>query len=217
MPLYKCDLDMLTTENSQNSKIKFQDYIKGLQELQKTKINGIALSDLFVLYNLVVNKNQYGSDRMTTLFDQFIQNNGQLSLIRKYLNYVGDLDYSGTVAELNINILDLMKAAAAIVNSEIGQKDPTIIVNTDSGPELRIKSGREYVKWQEIVPQVPGETQDEYLNRIYNHNSYFVLGGSYSDAVDRQVQNLRVITDQTLDTLNNLIRQGALTIYKVCQ
>lgn len=217
MPLYKCDLDMLTTENSQNSKIKFQDYIKGLQELQKTKINGIALSDLFVLYNLVVNKNQYGSDRMTTLFDQFIQNNGQLSLIRKYLNYVGELDYSGTVAELNINILDLMKAAAAIVNSEIGQKDPTIIVNTDSGPELRIKSGREYVKWQEIVPQVPGETQDEYLNRIYNHNSYFVLGGSYSDAVDRQVQNLRVITDQTLDTLNNLIRQGALTIYKVCQ
>lgn len=217
MPLYKCDLDMYTTENSQNSKIKFQDYIKGLQELQKTKINGIALSDLFVLYNLVVNKNQYGSDRMTTLFDQFIQNNGQLSLIRKYLNYVGDLDYFGTVAELNINILDLMKAAAAIVNSEIGQKDPTIIVNTDSGPELRIKSGRGYVKWQEIIPQVPGETQDEYLNRIYNHNSYFVLGGSYSDAIDRQVQNLRVITDQTLDTLNNLIRQGALTIYKVCQ
>ena len=219
MPLYKCDLDMLTTENSQNSKIKFQDYIKGLQELQKTKINGIALSDLFVLYNLVVNKNQYGSDRMTTLFDQFIQNNGQLSLIREYLNYVGDLDYSGKVEELNINILDLMKSAAAIVNSEIGQKDPTIIVNTDSGPELRIKSGRQYVRWDEmqLVPQVPGESPDEYLNRIYNHNSYFVLGGSYSDAVDRQVQNLRVITDRTLDTLNNLIRQGALTIYKVCQ
>lgn len=217
MPLYKCDLDMLTTENSQNSKIKFQDYIKGLQALQKIKINGIALSDLFVLYNLVVNKNQYGSDRMTTLFDQFIQNNGQLSLIRKYLNYVGDLDYFGKVEELNINVLDLMKAAAAVVNSEIGQKDPTIIVNTDSGPELRIKSGRQYVKWQEIVPQVPGETQDEYLNRIYNHNSYFVLGGSYSDAVDRQVQDLRVITAQTLNTINNLIRQGALTIYKVCQ
>lgn len=217
MPLYKCDLDMLTTENSQNSKIKFQDYIKGLQALQKVKINGIALSDLFVLYNLVVNKNQYGSDRMTTLFDQFIQNNGQLSLIRKYLNYVGELDYSGKVEELNINILDLMKSAAAIVNSEIGQKDPTIIVNTDAGPELRIKSGRGYTKWNEIVPKVPGETQNEYLERIYNHNSYFVLGGSYSDAVDRQVQNLRIITSQTLDTINNLIKQGALTIYKVCQ
>ena len=217
MPLYKCDLDMLTTENSQNSKIKFQDYIRGLQALQKVKVNGVALSDLFVLYNLVVNKNQYGSDRMTTLFDQFIQNNGQLSLIRKYLNYVGELDYFGKVEELNINVLDLMKAAAAIVNSEIGQKDPTIIVNTDAGPELRIKSGREYVKWQEIVPQVPGETQDEYLNRIYNHNSYFVLGGSYSDAVDRQVQNLRIINNQTLDTINDLIRQGVLTIYKVCQ
>lgn len=79
---------------------------------------------------------------MTTLFDQFIQSNGQLSLIREYLDYVGDLDYFGKVEELNINVLDLMKAAAAIVNSEIGQKDPTIIVNTDYGPELRIKSGR---------------------------------------------------------------------------
>ena len=217
MPLYKCDIDMLTTENSQNSKIKFQDYIKGLQALQRIKINGTALSDLFILYNLVVNKNQYGSDRMTTLFDQFIQNNGQLSLIRKYLNYVGDLDYFGKVEELNINVLDLMKSAAAIVNSEIGQKDPTIIVNTDSGPELRIRVKGEYEKWSELIPQVPGESQDEYLNRIYNHNSYFVLGGSYSDAVDRQVQDLRIITAQTLDTINSLIRQGALNIYKVCQ
>lgn len=219
IPLYKCDINMLTIENSQNNKVKFQNYVKGLQALQKIKINGTTLSDLFVLYNLIVNKNNYGSDKMTTLFDQFIQNNGELSLIREYLNYVGKLDYFGKVEELNINTLDLMKAAAAIVNSEIGQKDPTIIINTDSGPELRIKSGRQYVKWDEVqlVPQVPGESPDEYLNRIYNHNSYFVLGGSYSDAVDRQVKNLRVITNQTLDTLNNLIRQGALTIYKVCQ
>lgn len=217
MPLYKCDLDMLTIDNSTNSRLKFQKYIKGLQALQKTKINGMPLSDLFVLYNLVVNKNQYGSDRMTTLFDSFIQNNGQLSLIKKYLNYVGKLDYSGKVEELNINILDLMKAAAAIVNSDVNQKDPTIIVNTDAGPELRIKAGYNYTKWEDIVPRVPGETQDETLQRIYNHNSYFVLGGSYSDAVDRQIQNIRVITSQTLDNINELIRQGTLNIYKVCK
>lgn len=217
VPLYKCDLDMLTIENSQNNKIKFQNYIKGLQALQKIKINGIALSDLFVLYNLVVNKNQYGSDRMTTLFDSFIQSNGQLSLIKKYLNYIGELDYYGKVTELNINIKDLMKLAAAIVNSEVGQSDPTIIVNTDSGPELRIKAGSGYVKEGEIVPAISGESKDKYLERIHNHNSYFVLGGEYSDVVDRQVQNLREINNHTLDTINNLIRQGILTIYKVCQ
>lgn len=217
IPLYKCDLDMLTIDNSTNSRLKFQKYIKGLQALQKTKINGMPLSDLFVLYNLVVNKNQYGSDRMTTLFDSFIQNNGQLSLIKDYLNYVGKLDYSGKVEQLNINILDLMKAAAAIVNSDVNQKDPTIIVNTDAGPELRIKAGYSYTKWEDIVPRVPGETQDETLQRIYNHNSYFVLGGSYSDAVDRQIQNIRVITSQTLDNINELIRQGTLNIYKVCK
>nr|DAT77691.1 MAG TPA: hypothetical protein [Caudoviricetes sp.] len=35
-------------------------------------INNVPLSDLFVLYNLLVNKNQYGSDRLTTLFDSFL-------------------------------------------------------------------------------------------------------------------------------------------------
>ncbi len=216
IPLYKCDLDMLTIENSPNSKVKFQNYLKGLQELQKIKINGMALSDMFVLYNLVVNKNQYGSDRMTTLFDQFIRNSGQLSLIKEYLNYVGELDYNGTEDELQVSVLDLMKSAAAIVNSEVGQKDPTIIVNTDSGPVLMIKQGREYDRFSEIVPKVYGETPDEFLTRIYNNNSYYVLGGVYSEVIDRQIQELRTITNRTLDTLNQLLRQGVLTIQKIC-
>ncbi len=216
IPLYKCDLDMLTIENSPNSKVKFQNYLKGLQELQKIKINGMALSDMFVLYNLVVNKNQYGSDRMTTLFDQFIRNSGQLSLIKEYLNYVGELDYNGTEDELQVSVLDLMKSAAAIVNSEVGQKDPTIIVNTDSGPVLMIKQGGEYVRFSEIVPKVYGETSDEFLARIYNNNSYYVLGGVYSEVIDGQIQELRTITNRTLDTLNQLLRQGVLTIQKIC-
>lgn len=216
MPLYKCDLDMLTIENSQNSKVKFQSYLKGLQELQKIKINGMSLSDMFVLYNLIVNKNQYGSDKMTTLFDQFIQNTGSLSLIKEYLNYVGKLDYSGSEEELQVSIIDLLKRAAAVVNSEVGQKDPTIIVNTDSGPVLMIKSRGGYERFSEIIPKVSGETQDEFLARIYNHNSYYVLGGVYSETIDRQVQALRTITNQTLDILNQLLRQGVLTIQKIC-
>lgn len=218
MPLYKCNLDMLTIENSQDSKVKFQKYLKGLQELQSIKINGTSLSDLFVLYNLIVNKNQYGSDRLTTLFDQFIQNSGQLSLIRRYLQFVGKLDYSGSVDDLDISIADLLKEAAVPVNSSIGQKNPTIIVQTENGPVLMRKNkGGSYVEWNGIVPNVQGESPDDTAVRIYNHNAYFVLGGTFSDIYDQQVQNIKTISNRTLNTINNLIRQGILTIQKICK
>lgn len=218
MPLYKCDLDMLTAENTQDSKIRFQQYVKGLQQLSKYWVNGTKLSDLFVLYNLVVNKNQYGSDRLTTLFDSLIQNNGHLSLIQKYLNFIGELDQNGKIEDLNLNLVDLMKRASIIVPTEIDQKDPSIIINTeDRGPVFKIKEDGVYKEKYDLIPIIEGESTDERLHRIYNYNSYFVLGGRMSDFIDRQVKNLRQINDNTINSLKALIRTGVLRIYKVCQ
>lgn len=231
IPLYKCNLDMMTIDNSPLSKIKFQNYVKGLQELQKIKINNnsISLADLFVLYNLIVNKDQYGSDRMTTLFDTMVQSKNELSLINKYFKFVGDLDYNAKVSTSNgiqveydgksfgISVQDLMIRAAAIVNTAIGQKDPVIIVNTESGPELRKKVGYTYDKWREIIPKISGETKDEYLTRLYYHNSYFVLGGSYQDLIESQIKSLRNMDDNALATIKQLMQQGVLYITKICQ
>ena len=166
---------------------------------------------------------------MTTLFDTLVQVKNELSLIKKYLTFVGDIDYTAKVdtsngisvmyGESNFQIIvtDLMAQAAAIVNSDIGQKDPTIIVNTESGPELRIKSGKGYSRWHDLVPRIEGETQDEYLSRIYYHNSYFVLGGSYQDLIEQQISSLRTMDSNALTIINQLIQQGVLNIYKVCQ
>ena len=231
IPLYKCNLDMMTIDNSPLSKIKFQNYVKGLQELQKIKINNnsISLADLFVLYNLIVNKDQYGSDRMTTLFDTMVQSKNELSLINKYFKFVGDLDYNAKVSTSNgiqveydgksfgISVQDLMIRAAAIVNTAIGQKDPVIIVNTESGPELRKKVGYTYDKWREIIPKISGETKDEYLTRLYYHNSYFVLGGSYQDLIESQIKSLRNMDDDALATIKQLMQQCVLYITSVCQ
>lgn len=57
VPIYKCDLNMMTVDSSNDSKIRFQNYLKGLKELKNYTINNVPLSDLFVLYNLIVNKN----------------------------------------------------------------------------------------------------------------------------------------------------------------
>jgi hypothetical protein len=58
---------MLAKDSSANNIAKFNDYVLGLRMLQNNKVNGIPLSDWFMIYNLIVNKNNYGSDRLTTL------------------------------------------------------------------------------------------------------------------------------------------------------
>lgn len=229
-PLYKCDLNMLTISNSNDSKIKFYRYLKGLKELKSYTINNIPLSDLFVLYNLVVNKDRYGSDRLTTLFDSFLQSSEELSMIKQYLGYIGDLDYYGEVSgngdtikisyegkETVVLLSDLKKMAAPIVKSLSGQKDPTVIVNEENGPRLYEKSIKKYQEVNGLIPEVKGESLDQRLERVYNDKAYFVLGGGYKILVDRLVQNLQQIDSSTINTIKDLQRRGILTIQKVCE
>lgn len=230
VPLYKCDLNMMTIDNSNDSKVKFQTYLKGLKALKSIFINNVPLSDLFVLYNLLVNKNQYGSDRLTTLFDSFLQNSEQLSMIKRYLEYIGDLDYNGKVSgggdaitisykdnDTSILLSDLKRLAAPIVRSLSGQSDPTVIVNEEDGPKLYERSGYEYLSIGSLIPTIQGESLDQKLERIYNDKAYFVLGGSYKALVDRLLQNLWQINNSTTSAIKDLQKRGTLTIQKVCK
>lgn len=230
VPIYKCDLNMMTVDSSNDSKIKFQNYLKGLKELKNYTINNVPLSDLFVLYNLIVNKNQYGSDRLTTLFDSFIQSSEQLSMINQYLQYIGDLDYNAIISSENdtinieykgeitqILITDLKRAAAPIVRTLSGQSDPAVIINEPDGPKLYEKDGWEYVQIGSTIPTIQGETIDERLERIYNDKAFFVLGGKYKSAIDRIVQNIVTVNDSTMGAIKDLQKQLALIIQKVCE
>ena len=230
VPIYKCDLNMMTVDSSNDSKIKFQNYLKGLKELKNYTINNVPLSDLFVLYNLIVNKNQYGSDRLTTLFDSFIQSSEQLSMINQYLQYIGDLDYNAIISSENdtINIeykgettqvlvTDLKRAAAPIVRTLSGQSDPAVIINEPDGPKLYEKDGWEYIQIGSTIPTIQGETIDERLERIYNDKAFFVLGGKYKSVIDRIVQNIVTVNDSTIGAIKDLQKQLALIIQKVCE
>lgn len=227
IPLYKANINMMTIDSSNDSKIKFQTFLKGLKELKNIKVNGIPVSDLFVLYNLIVNKNQYGSDRLTTLFDSFLQNYDSLSMIKDYLKYIGDLDYSGTVIgdgdsitmsfnnkDTTFLMEDLQRMAAPVVRSIIGQTDPTVIINTPAGPQLYERVAYSYNLTGDLIPNISGETIEQKLERIYNDKAYFVLGGSYKSNVDKIIESLK-----TLDDINTIkeLQKNILTIQKVCE
>ena len=238
IPLYKVNLNMLTIEDSTESQRKFQIYTKGLQELSDKYINGTSVADWFILYNIAVNKNQYGADRLTTLFDKFVTTNQSL-LINRYFKWLGDLDFFGEVRLdtdnlsnfdsdfyknlkskgllLEVSYKDSLISAANIVSSQVGQRDPYIKVNTEQGVVLMKKNGRSYEVEEGVLKQKKGESIDHYLDRVRNYNSYFILGESFSENLSRQIREIANLGKNALDYINDFVQNGILTINKVCE
>lgn len=238
IPLYKVNLNMLTIEDSTESQRKFQLYTKGLQDLSDKYINGISVSDWFILYNIAVNKNQYGADRLTTLFDKFITTE-QSALLDRYLQWLGNLDFFGEVQLdtdnpanfndkyhqqlrtkgylLELSYKDSLIEAANIVSSTVGQWDPYIKVNRENGVTLLRRDGGKYVEEKGVISQKKGESINHYLDRINIYNSYFVLGESFSENLSRQIREIANLGEHALDYINDFIQSGILTINKVCE
>lgn len=236
VPLYKVGLNMMTIKDSTESQKKYQAYSSGLQALSKYKVGDQTLSDLFMLYNLVVNKNQYGASRLTTLFDAFISKNQSMRLLSKYFDYLGKVDYYGvprldTDTEfdsskyskdtpiINLSYRDIMISAASSVRSIKGQRDPYCIQMTEDGPVIMERIGTSYQPMQGFLRKGQSEDQNHYLERVNNERSYFVLGGQFSDYLQNQLNTIQELkdSDNIISYINNFIRDGLLTVSKVCE
>ena len=236
VPLYKVGLNMMTIKDSTESQKKYQAYSSGLQALSKYKVGDQTLSDLFMLYNLVVNKNQYGASRLTTLFDAFISKNQSMRLLSRYFDYLGKVDYYGvprldTDTEfdsskyskdtpiINLSYRDIMISAASSVRSTKGQSDPYCILMTEDGPVIMERIGNSYQPIQGFLRKGQNEDQNHYLERVNNERSYFVLGGQFSDYLQNQLNTIQELkdSDNIISYINNFIRDGLLTVSKVCE
>jgi hypothetical protein len=56
-------------------------------ELRNYEDTGYTIADIFQLYNILVNTNQYGSERLTTTFKACSKKD---SILNKYLSFIGN-------------------------------------------------------------------------------------------------------------------------------
>lgn len=137
VPRLSTELDMLRKDSTPNSQRKFQEYLNGLSALKEVKIGELSLADWFILYNLYVNQNQYGSDRLTTVFKNSLINKG--SILETYFKYVGSVDFNqindNVLQELGYNLEDLLIRIAPYVqrSQESYAKAPYIRTTLTSG------------------------------------------------------------------------------------
>jgi hypothetical protein len=77
-----------------------------------------------MLYNLIVFRNQYGSDRFTILFKNILNNNSN-TLVNSYLEFVGNLDSKVKDSGYDVINFDVTKfkvATAPRVSSKDSKK-----------------------------------------------------------------------------------------------
>ena len=90
----KLDLDMQNTTSTVNNETRYQECLSDFIKLKNYKLGGMSIADWIMIYNLLVNKNKFGSDRMTTLFGQFIGIIKENSVIKSFLKDAGSFDFS---------------------------------------------------------------------------------------------------------------------------
>lgn len=235
IPLYKCDVNMLLINKNSNAQIKIGKYIRGLHELQNINVTDeLKLSDLFVLYNLIVNKNKYGSERMTGVIDGLLKEHNSLSTIKDYLQFIGNLDFFGDVEVeddlikitseptpdkkiyFEVNYKDNLFHSSNTVYSKKGQKDPSIIfIDQDGNSHFLIKEDNSY-KETYIFSSNEQSTDDD-LERVDNLNKYYTLGGHLKSLNDTTIDILKKLNNESLKVISDLIMKQVLRISKICK
>lgn len=177
------DIDLLHPDISEYTKKAYDEILKGIYEFDTIdfKDTGYKISDLLQLYNIANNKNQYGTDRLTTIFKRLDR---QDSVINKFFKYEAEYDYSNDI--LDYDNIDYQIVAAPIVSTfmERFHKEPFIRVKDPvMGYRLKRYDSRNNVyNDYDLIPETKrDETAVEKMDRIQNFMEYspFQLINSY--------------------------------------
>lgn len=220
IPFYKVDIDMSLVDQTIESGTSFNRYLRALRFLHNYKIDnkGHTLADLFVLYNLIVNQNKYGQDRMTRFFDEEVNKQSvDLSpVLYEYFQWVGEVDYLGKINEtgdhdIQINIMDLLAGAARYEAEGNGQyhQNPSYYERRQVGNDyvymLKIrKKAYDYDNGKQQIARNNGETEEQYQERMSNYYLYVTLPGT--NAFDAQ-NLIDQLFSNDLNTMLNAIRK----------
>lgn len=226
IPFKKLDIDMRTINATPASSIKFFDYLSGLYELKNKELYGQPLSSWFMLYNILVNENQRGSDRLTAIFKPFIRLTGEDSLISQYFKKVGELDYNQAnstedLYNIGFNMKDaLIKLARFTSTSEERTAKAPYIKQSNKNGEIvykeKLKSGG--YKEISILPKKTLSGDGDNMKRRQRQKDfrdYWVIQTPMYDAqmqLDSNMESQNI--EELIQALISYTSKGILKIYK---
>lgn len=229
-PYYKSNIDLSLIDSTAESAQAFTESMLALEKLNQNEYRidqqGHTIADLFALYNLVVNHDKYGNDRLTKFFDIMM---GDLSSIAsKYLQWVGEADHNGIVNgdgdyDVQVDVDDLLQNSAGI---EFGWKhnNPSYLKRQSNGTKsLYIRTSgkfKSYSSGKDTLPVLTSEgskSDSGYIDREINMSQYNTLIGISTAERERVISELESLDEnQQIEAIIQLLERATFILSKIC-
>lgn len=219
------DIDLMSPNTTSSSRIAYDEILRGTAAFEGVAYNeDYTIADILQLYNLIVNKNRYGSERFTTMFKACTSPDG---LMQRYLKFTANRDFSTTIIpdyemqDYKINAAPMISSSVERFHSEeyVKVKDPIwdyVLKKYDSATNS-------YSEFS-LLPEVKGHASPEtIMQRRINYAEYspFDMPARWKQKTMMQTLTYNgELTEQTTKALRDLLidlsKSGKILITKIC-
>lgn len=93
--VFSLPIQMMETQSDESTMAKYSKYLSDFNTLSKDSFAGQNIGGLFFLYNLIANKNSYGQQALTVIFEDLVDSVNSPKIINDYYQYIQNLDKIG--------------------------------------------------------------------------------------------------------------------------
>ena len=203
-------IPMMNIDRDEGLSARYTKYLQDFNAIANISFAGVKIGDLFFLYNLIVNKNQFGQLSFTRIFEDLINNKETPKYIKDYYTYCSSLE--GTTSIDGFSFEDLAYRLAKY--SKDTKVETGMATNTKLPPDLTLDLPflyREYnlfdteqnkYRWSRVENLDPGDVIDALVNSL-----------------SKTGQKIFVITDEDVEKYKlpkerGFIKDGAIYINK---
>lgn len=167
--LLSTDVDLLNPNITTVSREGFDEILRGFADLEKVPYDeSYSVVDLLQLYNIVVNDNMYGGERLTTAFKVCTSPD---NILNKYLDFISKLDWND-YNQLDYDIIDYQINSAPIIKpyaeNRHGDKFVKVMDPVQGFILKKLDKNNKYNEYNIIPASRTKETYDDRLKRLEN-------------------------------------------------
>ena len=221
------DIDLLNPNVTTVTRQSYDEILRGMAlfELEKDyKGTGYSITDLLQLYNILVNSNQYGAERLTTTFKACFDEN---NILNKYLKFIGEQDFDLNQLQ-DYELIDYYINAAPIVSTGAERFQTAKFIKVNDPVEGYIlkqynSDTNSYQEYKMIPAKAGNESAEHRLLRLQNFAEYCPFE---MPTMARIVEIFSAIdfdgdiTEDTVNRIKNILldfsNSGKLMIFKDC-
>ena len=246
LPVIKLDFNLTNMENNNYVAQETQGMLYALHDLEtiplgkwsrvdannKPLVSDISVADALMLYNLVVNENKSGINRLTAIFKQYygVGNN----IMTDFYTYLGNQDFNihNETIDLNklgFNMDDVNLLLAPKVENIDNIKIPFAKVwNQDTKQYDFYKNGRLLSPEDIFNNNSLNRTQLQDMERLRDYNDYCIFKSPFRSLEENKLDLLASLgrvdengnplysDNDITEAIKSLIQDGQLKVYKQC-